>query len=984
MTINITIIWRDMRYFFIFGALAFALTPVCADELRDIRDALNREEYASVSEQLLDYLGRFPEDTEFVEQVISSIKFQLERQRVDVDRFIQQIESDPDDIEALQRAAVAMEKSGGVFGIDLEINTDALLDISLASKEYNELDVILGKIKRARDARQFASVAALIADALNVGRDRFVVVSGGQAQTDATEIAAEVLAISERLRTLYDKQLLPVVRRAKSVIGSNRASDIEQVADEIDSVGQEFRALRADTDLIASRIRVLQQSNEERITYPELLRRIVEKDYYNTLSLANIIEYAIEYEMETVLKEYEAEFQRRFRNTRTSMNNLRIASASFESMLARSIAELLVRNVQFVIPIENPLTTSAIENRIASNSQQAAMLLNYYSSQSAIDFLHQMISASTAFVSVGDGDAELESINANQLLNNQSAIYQRYLAAWRTTESEIVALNQRINSSIVNRITNETNATAESFIAAGSERSTRLYNRYFADIVEQYRSLVEKPDEIIDTVRSLVYGDSDSARTSGIELVDRYPQEAIPALSEAIRSIDEALDALLGFEPLYRSLQSVPTINIDNAFEDLLERAVNVGNRLRSLQADAEQNIAEAARLRANGDRARLQTEAALNRNDGRQANQLWTQARANYLDSLALREDKQFREEIEQVSVAIRDRILEIEHAEVVREVRDLINRSRRAVAIQDIDEAYSLIERSAELWAITNVEQNPEVVRQQEYIELVLTFEQTYNLITTDPLYGVLGGYLSSVAKNIGRINQLIDQGNTVEAGSLIVETKRTIQNVIDVQPFNTEARTLNLRLIAATDPDELQRILDELFESASRTAVREPRLSLSDFYTIRALRATYPGVEQQIAELETALGLRIAQLSTDDQQQAGRLLAQAQELIRTGDRNRITAAGTLLQEALVIDPNNSTAQAALDQLRINSGSSAQASLSANDEQLLRRAETLFVQGNIAQTFAILENLWRASPNRNYPPLIALRNQVISRLGI
>ena len=69
-------------------------------------------------------------------------------------------------------------------------------------------------------------------------------------------------------------------------------------------------------------------------------------------------------------------------------------------------------------------------------------------------------------------------------------------------------------------------------------------------------------------------------------------------------------------------------------------------------------------------------------------------------------------------------------------------------------------------------------------------------------------------------------------------------------------------------------------------------------------------------------------------------------------------------------------------------------------------RRAETLFVQGNSAQTFVILENVWQDTMrqrigtfgchfvilenvwqdtvNRDYPPLVTLRQQVGSRLGI
>lgn len=972
-----------MRCFFIISTLFFLLTPVYADELRDIRDALGRGEFAGAPEKLLDYLEQFPENTEFVEQIIASITTQLERQRVNINQFVRQVEKNPDDLDALGKAAAAMEKSGGVLGFDLGLSTDELLNVSFTVQEYSELDAIFAEVERAHHDRQFVAAVAFVTDALVIGQDRFLDKSDEQAQTEVAAIVTDVPAISERFRTLYNKQLSPLVRNASAIISGDNASAIEELADKINSVDEAFHALLADAEQVANRIQIFQQNRGERVIYPELLRRVVEKDYYGTLSLANIIEDALGHEIGIILNEQDTEFQRRFERTRTAMNSLEIASASLESSLARALSGSLVRNVQFAVPVGTELTIPVIENQIVLDPKQASVLLHYYSYQSTIELLYQMVAAST--VSVLVGNTQPETADSNQVLNNRNAIYESYLVAWRAAEMEISALNQRINSGVVSKIVNETNSAAENFLIASNERSARLYNNYFADLVQQYRLRVDESEAAINIIRPLVYGtDSEYAFVDDIELVKRYPQEAILILDDAIPSINEILDALLSFEPLYRSAQSTSNAGLDNAFENILVRTVNVSNTLRSLQADAEQNIAEAIRLRNDGDRRRSQAENALSRNDGRLANDLWAQAQANYLDSLALREDAQFREQIGQISVAIRDRILEIEHATIVREVRDLINRSRRAISIQDIDEAYSLIAQAADLWAITNAELNPEIVRQQEYVELVLTFEQTYSLVTSNPLYGVISGYLSTAARNIERIDQLVSQGNAVESEPLITETRNIIQNVIDVQPFNTEARTLNLRLIEVANADEVQQILDELFRSASRTATREPRQSLSDFYTIRTLRSGYPGVEQQIAEIETALGLRLVESNTDDQQQASRLLAQAQELIATGDRNRAVAAETLLQEALTFNANNDAVQATLDQLRINNGSSAQANLSVSDEQLLRRAETLFVQGGIAQTFAILENLWRTPLNRNYPPLIALRNQVISRLGI
>ena len=520
-------------------------------------------------------------------------------------------------------------------------------------------------------------------------------------------------------------------------------------------------------------------------------------------------------------------------------------------------------------------------------------------------------------------------------------------------------------------------------IDSALERQVGVLLDIYEDEFEQYFQIVRAD---IDDSRALVYGSQGASAAQGdaATLAQRYPSRAIARLDSHSNTVTDVLQELSTFESLLVAVEPAEDSDVNLRFNALLVSVVDIDNVLRSLRANAQNNVAEAARLRADGDRIRLQTEAALSQNEGRRASRLWSQARARYFDALALEDDEQFRQEVEAVSATIQQRILALEHAEIVREVRVLINRSRRALSIQDIDGAYSLIEDAAALWAITNVDANPEITRQQEFIEVVLTFEQIYNLNINDPLYIVLSGYLNTASTNIDSIARLVNADRAGEAEQLMQETERVIEGVVDVQPFNIEARTLNLRLIEVTDSEQFKQIVQELFDSAVRLADREPRQSLSDFYTIRELRPNFAGLERQIAELETQLGLRIPPPDPVNQQQVNQLLVQARGLIATGERNRIAAAEELLQQALAINPADSAAQSELDRLRINNGSSARANLSLNDEQLLRRAETLFVQGNIAQTFVIVENLWRAAENRNYTPLITLRRQVSARLGI
>ena len=56
----------------------------------------------------------------------------------------------------------------------------------------------------------------------------------------------------------------------------------------------------------------------------------------------------------------------------------------------------------------------------------------------------------------------------------------------------------------------------------------------------------------------------------------------------------------------------------------------------------------------------------------------------------------------------------------------------------------------------------------------------------------------------------------------------------------------------------------------------------------------------------------------------------------------------------------------------------------LSADDKIQFNRAERLYNERNFAESYSIVTNLWNNDNNKRYPPLIDLRNQLITRLGL
>jgi tetratricopeptide (TPR) repeat protein len=154
-------------------------------------------------------------------------------------------------------------------------------------------------------------------------------------------------------------------------------------------------------------------------------------------------------------------------------------------------------------------------------------------------------------------------------------------------------------------------------------------------------------------------------------------------------------------------------------------------------------------------------------------------------------------------------------------------------------------------------------------------------------------------------------------------------------------------------------------------------------SELEVLAEINPDYPGLQEQIRQLEIALNLRPDPVDQARRRQAAQLFQRAQSL-SGGSRDQVTVAVSLLEQAIELDPTNGDASFLLDQLRIQLGGQATVALDTADEQQYRRAETLFSQGQALQALSVVERLLRDAENQNYPPLVDLRRRIGLRLGI
>ncbi len=468
----------------------------------------------------------------------------------------------------------------------------------------------------------------------------------------------------------------------------------------------------------------------------------------------------------------------------------------------------------------------------------------------------------------------------------------------------------------------------------------------------------------------------------------RYPDDAaevLDAVQDRLAATETALEELsedLSEEPEY-VLEDERIVEDVAATQALLVDTTALLLRVTTRLGEAREQVRLAAELRDEGDALVAQARNAVNRDAVLEARELWDQAREAYFDSLEIQQEAAFRDQADEIIATLGVQIREAENRIVVARVRELIDRAENQYDSEQYVQARETLLEARETWARTNVTENPEIVRLLGFVSAALTLADKRNLEETEPLYPVLSNYLNLAREDFNqaradRVGATEDQVRT-----LIARADENLDNVLAVRPQNWEARVLKLRLLQLEDAENFEDAFASRVQAALNQRQENPEEALTALETLREINPNYPGLQEAIVELEIRLGIRPNPVTQEQIRRSNQLLDEARALAGGGEAQTI-AAIELLEQAVTVNPDNRDARLLLDRLRINAGGQASVALSSTDEQRFRRAETLFIQGNLGQALAIVQSLLQNPNNQQYPPLLDLRDRITSRLGI
>ncbi|NBF41695.1 MAG: hypothetical protein GVY14_14900, partial [Spirochaetes bacterium] len=503
---------------------------------------------------------------------------------------------------------------------------------------------------------------------------------------------------------------------------------------------------------------------------------------------------------------------------------------------------------------------------------------------------------------------------------------------------------------------------------------------------EDYRTgidLLEGVEEVVEQAAG------DDGAEEAVTVTYRYPDRALDQFLaaqtdvEALRAdVATALESYRN-EDEYVRLEARIQTQIADA-EALLAEIDELSNAIASRTTSARDQIARAQELRNEGDRLVAQTRQAINSLQVERARELWESARQRYFESLELQQNAAFRDQADQLITSLGAEIQEARNRRIVQEVRQRIDRADVLYQQESYQQAYDLLTEARDLWQQTNVQPNPEIERLLRFVNAALNLENTRTLAETEPLYPVLSSYLNLARRDYNEAQEAVQGSGGAPAQQLLARAEENVDNVTAMRPYNWEARILKLRILRLRDSENFDEVFERRFEEAVERKDDDPQEALTAFETLAAINPDYPGLQNQIVELEIELGIRPDPVTQAQIAESNRLLTQARQIAAGAGEAQRQAAMSILEEAVTLNPENREAQILLDRLRIQSGGQATVALSSAEEQQLRRAETLFIQDNAAQAYAIVQQLLRDEENQRYPPLLDLEERIAARLGL
>jgi tetratricopeptide (TPR) repeat protein len=469
--------------------------------------------------------------------------------------------------------------------------------------------------------------------------------------------------------------------------------------------------------------------------------------------------------------------------------------------------------------------------------------------------------------------------------------------------------------------------------------------------------------------------------------IDHYPAEGLAVLTRMeeeaaadMRMGTGLLDQYAGERGEVFTSGTVSALRV--SARAMVDELGDLRARGQTAAAGARTQIAQADAFRLDGDRFFREARNALTQNSFDIARDRVQRATERYNSSLAIQESASLRVEWDTRLVNLGEEINRIENEIVIRDVRSLVNTARNSYFSGNFEQAEDLLVRAQNRWKRTNVGDDGEVLYWLNVVRGALTLRSGRVIPPTAPLYAEMSQLLSDAKKNYEEGVRHLNANQRTAGIAKFTEARQKTQEVKLMFPVNQEARLLELRMEQVTDPAAFSASFDLRFAEAVAGTKRQSPEAFTDLQNLAEINPRYPGLAAALIQAEIDMGYRLPPPNPRDLARSNELTAAARRIIDGNITTQFEVALRQVEEALALNPNNSQAMTAKDQIQTRMSGTGTVVLDSRSEALYGQAVSEFQRGNFLIASAIMEQLLQDPKNRSSTRILELQRRIQSRL--
>lgn len=425
---------------------------------------------------------------------------------------------------------------------------------------------------------------------------------------------------------------------------------------------------------------------------------------------------------------------------------------------------------------------------------------------------------------------------------------------------------------------------------------------------------------------------------------------------------------------------------------DLLNSLIEKGNNLLR-DADNQLNLAtqemlEAERYKKEGQKYYNASQAAFKQRDYAKARSTLESASTVFDKALEKQEDPEIRNLRDKVFPEFVVKINQAENERVVGEVRSLLEQGIQTYRENRYEAAELLLVKAQTRWQDTNKNINEEIEAWLSVVQRARNLRKGWEITEIEPLYPEITQRLNLAIDDYKKGLEEKKAGSAGSANLSLESALVKLDNIKISYPLLKEANILRLKINKEINAEgfrgEFQKNMQE-----TEIALKKGQTPLvqNKYSSLKEYELVMPGdkdLKNMLNEVEIYLGIRQRPTSQAEMVQSRERVKPAQDIYTKRQRDLYPRAIELLNEAIRIWPDNKEAKQLKDKLQIARGEVVQSIITADDQQSLIRAEKLYSERNYAESYSITQRLLKKTANQNYPPLTALNDKNMIRLGL